>query len=187
MAAELFRARYAEKPFVSLFLTGSAGEERLHAFTNCDRIRLARDGASLTELENAFHHVVDLGGGFTEIIAEGDRGGTTVVERLKMWDEASTIAIAITNEHALPGHTAAVDLTICDVRGTPVRDWNGHVTIELEGDGLHLPYTATGEVVIARGEGRTYLKIGKSGGEIVIHATGDGLEPSSKSFRPGDS
>jgi hypothetical protein len=175
MAAELFRARYAEEPFVSLFVTGCAGDKKLHTFTNCERISIKRDNAPSIDLEGALHHEVDLEGDFTELSVEGDRRGGAVVETLLMWSEAETANIEAT-VRPFPGTTVPVDLTVVDRAGTPVRDWNGHVTVEVDGDARLLSYTDTGAVFVARGQGRTYLEVGRSGGVIVIRAIADGLE-----------
>jgi hypothetical protein len=176
MAAELYRARYSERPFVSPFLTGPANERRLHIFTNCQQLRVFRDGAAQAELGPALHHVVDLAGEFSEIVVEGRQSGTKAYEMIRNWGEAAAVVISFDETEVRPGKTAAIDLSILDASGVPVRDWNGRVALAVEGDGLHLPYTETGDVVIARGEGRTFVKIGRSGGEIVFQATGDGLE-----------
>ena len=175
MAAELFRARYSCEPFVSLFLTGRAGEKRIHIFTNCELVRLTRDDEPVIELEGAVHHVVDLEGGFTAVKAEGVRAGVTVRNELRAWGEAAVVMFSIDEAEVAPGRTVAVDLTICDGAGIPVQDWNGHIQVEAEGDARILAYTDAGEVLMARGEGRAYLGLGRDGGEIVITAGADGL------------
>jgi hypothetical protein len=184
MAAELFRARYAEEPFASLFITGCAGDKKLHTFTNCERISIKWDDAPSIELEGACHHVVDLEEGFGELTAEGDRQGIPVVKTLRKWKEAATVEVTVDEAEAKKGRTVAVDLTICDDAGTPVRDWNGHLTVKVDGDAQLLPYTDAGEVLMARGEGRTYLEVGRSGGEFVIHAATNGLETASVKLFP---
>jgi beta-galactosidase len=184
MAAELFRARFADEAFVSLFLTGELGGRKLHAFTNCERLRFVRDGAPPIELEGKLHQVIDLQGKFTELIVEGERNQDTVVERLRAWRKAATVAITIDEVEAKPGRTVAVDFGVVDNEGTPVRNWNGHLQVTAEGDALLLPYTEGGEVLMARGEGRTYIRIGRSGGEIVIRVTGDELEERSSIVAP---
>jgi len=180
MAAELFRARYAEEPFVSLFVTGAAGDDReLHVFSNCERIRLEWDDALPVNLVGAPHHIVKLEDAFTGVRAKGVRNGATVHKDLHAWGEAATAAISIDKPQAKLGRTIAVDLTICDDRGTPVRDWNGHVEVAIDGDGKLFPYTDAFEALIARGEGRVYVQLGSSGDEIVIRAVANGLEPGS--------
>jgi beta-galactosidase/beta-glucuronidase len=179
MAAELFRARYAEEPFVSLFVTDPAGNPDLHVFSNCERIRIESNDVETVNLEGAPHHIVKLDAGFTGVRAEGIRDGATVRNELHAWSKATTIAITIDETEPKPGQTIAVDLTICDDAGTPVRDWNGQVRAEIEGYGQLFSYTDAGEVEIARGEGRTYLQIGRSGEGIVIRAAGGGLESGS--------
>jgi len=87
--------------------------------------------------------------------------------------------ISIDETEVESGRTVAVDLTICDDAGTPVRDWNGQVEVEIDGDARLYPYTDAGEVLVARGEGRLYLQLGRSGEEIVIRATAASLEPAS--------
>jgi beta-galactosidase len=188
MAAELFRARYAAAAFVSPFVTGAAGDgQTLHAFTNCERLRVLRDDATPIVLDKALHHAVDLGGGFTELTVEGLRGEVVVRRRLRACGEAATVAITIDKGEAKPGRTVAVDLAVVDGAGTPVHDWNGHVHVAAEGDAHLFAYTDAGEVLMARGEGRAYLELGGSGSEIVITTHADGLEPGNARFRPASS
>ena len=179
IAAELFRARYAEEPFVSLFVTGAAGDKKLQIFSNGDQVQLTIDDIPAIGLKGGPHHIMNLEDGFTAAKAEVTRCGTTARNELHAWGEAATVAISIDKFQANPGRTIAVDLTICDDRGTPVRDWNGQVRAEAEGDGQLFPYTDASEVEISRGEGRTYLQFGRSGEEIVVRATAASLEPAS--------
>jgi hypothetical protein len=65
-----------------------------------------------------------------------------------------------------------------------VRDWNGHVEVTIDGDAQLYPYTDSGEVLMARGEGRTYVEIGRSGGGFVIRAVANGLEAASVQLFP---
>jgi len=141
MAAELFRARYAKEAFVSLFVTGPAGDKKLHVFTNCESVHVTQDNAPLIELGSALHHVVDMEDGFTALKVEGIRGDATVRNELHSWGDAASLAITIDEAEAKAGRTIAVDLMICDDAGTPVRDWNGHVKVEIDGDALLFPST----------------------------------------------
>jgi hypothetical protein len=184
MAAELFRARYAAEPFVSLYITGTADDRELHVFSNCEHIRLERDGAPAVELDGELHHVVSLQGPLTGVRAEATRNGVTVSNELKAWSDAVAVAINVDEVEAKPGRTVAVNLLVSDDMGTPVRDWNGHIKIFVDGNARLLPYTNTGEVLVARGEGRSYLEIGRSGSEFVIHAATNGLEPASVKLFP---
>lgn len=179
MAAELFRARYADEPFVSLFVTGCAGGEDLHIFTNCDRVRLTRDNEPAEEFDGALHHVVRLEDSFTQISVEGEQQGSTVRETLRSWGTAATVKIETDTGEIASETTVPIDLTVVDENGTPVRDWNGHVRVTVDGDARILPYTDAGEVLMARGEGRVYVKVGRSDDAFVIRATTDSLEPGS--------
>jgi hypothetical protein len=185
MAAELFRARFAEKPFVSLFLTGHAGEKKVHVFTNCELVRLTPDDMPPVELTGALHHTVNLAEGFSEVRADGVRGGVTVSNELRAWGEAATVRILVDESEVAAGRTIAVDLSIRDEAGIPARDWNGHVRVATEGDARVLAYTDAGEVLMARGEGRAYLELPPSGGEAVITAHADGLTPGKASVFVG--
>ena len=184
IAAEFFRARYAEEPFVSLFITGTGDDRDFHIFSNCERIVLTRDGLPPVDLDAAPHHVVALNGDFTGVRAEGVRGKNTVRCELRSWSEAATVAISIEEPETAAGRISAVDFTIYDDAGSPVRDWNGHVKVSIEGDARLFAYNEAGEVLMARGEGRTYLQVGPSGQEVVVSATAEGLEPGSLKFSP---
>ncbi len=184
MAAELFRARYAEEPFVSLFVTGAAGDKKLQIFSNCDQVQLTIDDNPTVGFEGGPHNIMNLEDGFTAASAEAVRGDITVHGELNAWGGATTVAITIDEADAKPGQAVAVDLMICDDAGTPVRDWNGHVKVEIDGDALLFPYTDAGEVMMARGEGRTYLQFGRSGEEVVIYTSANGLEPVSLTVSP---
>ena len=115
--------------------------------------------------------------------AEGVRNGVTVRKELRPWGEAAAVMISIDETEVESGRTVAVDLTICDDGGTPVGDWNWQIRTEAEGDGQLFPYTDASEVEISRGEGRTYLQLGRSGKEVVIRSRTDGLADGSLSIR----
>jgi beta-galactosidase len=180
MAAELFRARYSDKPFVSLFVTGCADDKNLHIFSNCDRVRLTRDNEPAGEFEGALHYVVRLEGSFTRISVQGEKLARTVRKTMRSWGTAVTIQINVDLEEALDGVTVPVDLTVIDENETPVRDWNGHVNVEADGEARLFPYTGAGEVLMARGEGRTYLQLSRSEGKVTIRAAAEGLATGTK-------
>jgi hypothetical protein len=183
MAAELFRARYAQEPFVSLFVTEPAGNPELHVFSNCDRIRLTLQGKTPVSVEGQVHYALSIDGPFAGAKAEGTRGGVTVHQELKAWSDAKAMAITV-DDNPQPGRTVAVDLSIVDAIGTSVRDWNGHVTLSVEGNARLRAYTEAGEVQISRGEGRAYIQLDQPGGEVVIRAAASGLEPASITISP---
>lgn len=194
MAAELLRARYAERPFVSLYLTGpgpkvppsryrrehrSDGEGRpgleLHAFTNCETLRLARDGSMLAVLEGAIHHVLPLYGSFEEIIATGSRNGSVVQDALRRHGQAERVQLKTASDS--PGPTIALDVEIHDAAGTLVTDWNGVVRLTAEGPGRVHPLNGSGEVVMARGVGRAYVTLTDAVEDLVVTAAAPGLLP----------
>jgi len=186
MAAELFRARYAQEPFISLYVTRSsdAAEYRdLHVFSNCGRIELTLDGEPIATLEGALHHRVRIDDGFEEIRANGDRQGSPADAVVRRWGEAASVGLTI--DHATPstGKTIPINLVILDADGVPVRDWNGHVRLDLRGPAHLNAYTADNEALIARGEGRAYLSTATPGGEVLVTAAADGLEPGSATVR----
>jgi beta-galactosidase len=178
MAAELFRARYAKEPFVSLFVTGDPDADELHVFSNCDQVGIDVDGKPTVELRKKTHHVVSLDGPFAVVRAEGALGDVTLHEELRSHGDAKTVAVSV-DDNPPPGETIAVDLAILDASGIPVLDWNGHVMVSIEGDARLFAYTDRGEVSMSRGEGRAYVELGRSGGEVVIRASANGLEPGS--------
>jgi len=186
MAAELFRARYAEEPFISLFVTRSsdaAEDPDLHVFSNCGRIELTLDGEPFATLEGALHHRARIDGGFEEIRANGDRQGSPAEAVVRHWGEAASVGLTI--DHATPstGKTIAINLMILDAEGVPVRDWDGHVRLEIRGPAHLHAYTADNEALIARGEGRVYLVTAAPEGEVLVTAVADGLEPGSATVR----
>jgi hypothetical protein len=207
MAAMLFAARYGGEPLIAFFVTapgpeappsrfrkvvtpagGSEGDGELHVFTNCESVRLLRDGEELAVLEGAIHYVVPFDRDFEEISAEGSRHGTGTRSSIRRSRQAARVAVAIEEDEAEPRRTLAVDLTIRDADDTMVRDWNGHVRLEIRGPARLNAYTADNEALIARGEGRAYLTAGTSGGEVMVVARAGVLEPGSATVRilPGD-
>jgi len=145
---------------------------------------LTRDDEPAGEFEGSLHHVVDLEGSFTQISVEGEQRGRTVRETLRSWGMAATVRIETDTGEIASETTVPIDLTVIDENGTPVRDWNGHVRVTVEGDARILPYTDAGEVLIARGEGRTYLQLGRTEGQVTIRATADALEPAMMAISP---
>jgi len=186
MAAELFRARYAEAPFISLFVArfSDAGEDReLHVFSNCGRIELTIDDEPFATLEGALHYRVRIDGGFKEIRANGARQGSPAEATIRGWSEAACVGLTINDTTPETGRTLAVDLVILDADGVPVRDWSGHVRVRAAGNARLHTYTDAGEVEMARGEGRTYLTVGEGTGEIVVTGFAPGLKPGTTTIR----
>jgi hypothetical protein len=198
MAAELFRARYGDEPFIALFITApgpeasrsrfridlvpegsSEGDHELHVFTNCEVVNLVRDGDDLAGLEGAIHYVVALDRDFEEITAEGTRRGTRRRSSIRRNRQAARVTVAIGEEEAEPRRTLPVDITIRDTAGAVVCDWNGHVRLEILGPARLHAYTADNEALIARGEGRAYLTTSTPEGQVLVTAAADGLEPGS--------
>jgi beta-galactosidase/beta-glucuronidase len=107
MAAELFRARYAKEPFVSLFVAANDDEGQLHLFSNCDWTRIEVDGKLTAKLGKQCHHVVSLESPFAVVKAEGIHGDVTVHEELRSWGEAKTVVISFDDEPR-PGETVSV-------------------------------------------------------------------------------
>ena len=193
MAAELFRARYAEEPMISLFDTAPGpatppsrfrrdvpaasnfSDRELHVFTNCESVHLRRDGEPLIDLEGAIHFVVPIGGAFEEISAAGSRRGSNIEARHHRNMRASRIELVAHDGVFTPGRTITIDVAIFDDDGVTVRDWNGHVRLQAEGDARFHTYTDSDEVVMARGEGRAYLTLGSREGEFMITALAGGL------------
>jgi hypothetical protein len=182
MAAELFRARYADEPFISLFMTRNQQKPELHIFTNCHGIRVIRQGSPDLNLDDVMHHIVSIDDDWSALSVEGFRNEQTVHQELRAWGEPTDIRVKINESKVETGRTVAIDLSICDDRGTIVQNWNGHIRVAVSEDARLFSYTREGEVLMARGEGRVYLEIGDSGGPIVIGASADGLETVSRTL-----
>jgi beta-galactosidase len=194
MAAELFRARFSERPFVSLFVTtpgpaaapsrfrrehrvdgGGQAALELHAFTNCETLRIARDGAMMAFVEGAIHHVLPLYGNFFEIIATGSHGAAVVQASVRRHGEAERIHIrppagTITSP-------AELDIEILDGSNVVACGWNGIVRLTVDGPGRAHALNEAHEVPVARGVGRAYLSLSEGREPVVVTAAADGLSP----------
>ena len=193
MAAELFRARYSRRPFVSLFITAQSfaappssfrkehfplitgGGLFLHVFSNCDSVRLSQSGAFLALLEGALHHVVEIDSRHTEVIATGSRAGKMVQTCCRAHGEAARIEVTVPGDPIEPGRTIEVDLSVRDGGGLPVRNWNGLVHLEVNSGGKLHCFTDNETVELSRGQGRTYFTPDGTGEQAVILASADGL------------
>jgi beta-galactosidase len=194
MAAQLFRARFAAEAFVALFVTQpgpeatpsryrmdhrDSGDGRapleLHAFTNCETLRLARDGSMLAVLEGALHHVIPLFGGFEEIIATASQDGTVVQDRLRRSGEAQRIHLRTAS--VAPTPTVEVEVEILDDSNTVVDTWDGVVHLTVDGPGRFHSYNDASEVVVVRGTGRAYLTVDSGGDGVVVTASAPDLSP----------
>ena len=184
MAAELFRARYSIEPFISLFITRSDVGRDLHIFSNCKEIRLIADDRSATELTGAWHHRLAIDEAWTGLRVEGSRDGVTVERAYRAPGVAATIGLAINDTEAEPGRLIAIDLAIQDSNERPVDSWNDHIRVEVRGDGRLYPFTPKNDVLVARGEGRVFLKIGRARSPITLTAMADGLEPGELTVSP---
>jgi hypothetical protein len=126
---------------------------------------------------------VPIGDAFEEISAAGSRRGSNIEARHHRNVRASRIELVAHDGVFTPGRTITIDVAIFDDDGVTVRDWNGHVRLQAEGDARLHTYTDGGEVEMARGEGRTYLTVGQGTGEIIVTGFAPGLEPGTTTIR----
>jgi hypothetical protein len=145
----------------------------LHAFTNCETLRLTRDGLLLGALEGALHYVVPLYGSFQQILATGSRADTVVQSMFRQHAEPSLIEI--TPVEATRGATVPVDLAIRDGAGVTVSDWNGSVRLTASGSARLVTLDGRGTVEMARGVGRAYLQVEPNAHEVLLTASCAGL------------
>jgi hypothetical protein len=194
MAAALFRARFADVPFVALFVTQPGPEARssryrsehrtdgegrapleLHAFTNCETLRLARDGSMLAVLEGAIHHVLPLFGGFEEVLATGSQGGTVVQDSVRRHGDAERIHLRATAGSTPP--MFEVDVEIHDSASVVVGNWTGAVRLMVDGPGSCHTANDVHEVSVVRGVGRTYVTVDSGHDDVMVTASAAGLSP----------
>ncbi len=195
MAAELFRARYSREPVVALFLVDSpfegspsrfrkdlvvpgerAGSKTLHLFSNCDRVRIDQGSSELASCSRALHYVIPVDITREGLTAVGRLGSGEVTRRLDPHAEAAGISLVISNEFPRAGNTHAVDITIVDADGVPVRNWNGHVRVRARGGARALAYTDRGEVLVTRGEGRFFVSNDPTNIEPAVTAEATALD-----------
>lgn len=195
MAAELFRARYSARPFVSVFITElpfdappssfrkehspliTGGGLFLHVFSNCDSVRLSQNGAFLALLEGAPHHVVEIDARCTEVIATGSRSGKMVQASYRDHGEAARIEVTAPSEPFEPGRAIELDISVRDRAGLPVRDWNGIVQLQIEGPGRLHCFSEDNVVEVARGLGRAYFTLDEECDAVAFTASAEGLSP----------
>jgi len=194
MAAELFRARYADDAFVALFLVKAApaGDQSsfctvhlnteepppdhwLHIFSNCETIELHQAGSPLALLEGGIHSVVGITRDRGRIEARGSLRGRLATAVCDPWGTAAEITLSPSRSILIPGTTGTIEVAVTDAEGRRVEDWNGGVTLIGTGGVEFSCYNSENNVVIARGEGRVYGLRHPSGSQATITATADGL------------
>ncbi len=192
MAAELFRARYGDRPFVTLFVTESGldlepspyrqiltgdphgpDHRQIHVFTNCETVRLTCDGSSLGEFEGALHYVLPLYGDCQQLLATGSRDGTVVQSTFRQHGDPFALDIAAIE--AARGSIVPVDLAVRDRAGVTVANWSGSVLLTVSGGARLRTIDGGGLVQMARGIGRTYLQLRPDARDVMLAATDDGL------------
>jgi len=192
MAGELFRARHATEPFVALFVTGcgpqrppsrfrqdvvlgEAGTSEIHVVSNCDRVDLRIDG-EIHRLEDAIHWVLTTRTRPKNLQAEGFSNSTTVHSTWRLHGPAHRILLTPRGRPA-PGRTFEIDIEVVDAEGITARDFNANCRLTIEGPARLLAYTEDNEALIARGEGRTYVRSDVIDfGEARLTAAADGLK-----------
>jgi beta-galactosidase/beta-glucuronidase len=198
MAAELFRARYADDAFVALFLveaapagdrspfctvhqrSGEPAPDRwLHVFSNCEKIEVHQAGSPVILLEGGIHSVVGIARDRGRIEARGFLRGRSMTTVCDPWGTAAEIVLSPSRSVLQPGTTGAIEVAVTDADGRRVDDWNGLVTLSATGSVELSCFNPENTVVIARGEGRVYARRHPSGGEATIMATADGIAPGS--------
>jgi len=195
MAAELYRARYSNEPFVALFLdeghqdrsasrfrkdiTGSStdgGGEVLHVFSNCERILIDQAGSLLATLEGALHYTLPIKIDRGELSAVGHLGSKISSRTLRPHTEAVRVELTNPNGAHSGGETNAIDISIIDAAGELVRDWNGNVMVSADGGARLHSYTSNSEALITRGEGRIYATLLPGAERATITGRAHGLE-----------
>lgn len=195
MAAELFRARYSDEPFISLFLVqaslgtpaspyrtevpshlGRGSALRLHLFSNCEGLRVLQGGTLLASVESVPHTIIPVDLEQGEIVAEGYASGRTVTGILTPPGEPRAIELLYSDGRPSAGPIQTLDLRVMDSDGVTVPSWNGHVHVSGSGGATVLSYTAAGEVLVTRGEGRVHVRTTPEALAPEVAACADGLE-----------
>ena len=193
-AASLYRARYATKPFVDIFVTGCGleipptrfrrdlrldedGAHEIHVFSNCERIELRIDDGAAVELEGAPHHVVRVGARPGRVEATGFHDGITIDSAWRPSGPARAVVLRVDGEPA-PGRTLIIDVDVVDAEGRLADGFNGRGRLSIDGPGRLRSYTPDDEVEIAGGEGRIFVTCDRGErGRIVLRAIAEELEP----------
>ncbi len=186
MAAELFRARHATEPFIALFVTGPGpdrppsrfrqdivldenGAHETHVFSNCEWVDLTLDKTTANRLEGVPHFVLRTNTKPKIVEALSGR----IRAEWRDHGTAERVVLRATHE-ARSGQTLEIDIEVVDSNGVTTRDFNGHCRLKVEGPATLLAYTEHDEALIARGEGRTYLRWeAVDHGEILVTAAAD--------------
>lgn len=193
MAAELFRARFAHRPFITLFCvetcigapaslyrtelpnpTSESPRHRLHVFSNCDGLRIIQRERILASIDRTPHAVIPINLSRGPVAVEGFSEGKTITQTIRPWGPPSAIRISRSTAYHLTGDIQALELSVVDEDGVTVPTWNGHVRASASGGARLLAYTAGSEVLISRGQGRVFVRASPEAmaPEVVAHADG---------------
>jgi len=195
MAAELFRARFAHRPFISLFCLESgigapasrfrtelpnprskSAHQRLHVFSNCDGLRIHQHDRILASIDRTPHAIIPVDLSRGAVVVEGFSGGETIAQTIKPWSHPFAVHISRSANYHLTGEIQALDVRIVDDEGTTVPTWNGHVRATASGGAHLLAYTVSGEVLISRGEGRVFVRSTPEAVAPAVEARADDLQ-----------
>lgn len=194
MAADLFRARYAREPFISLHILqtrrgspatrfrteiadplGGRSSHRLHIFSNCGDLRILQSSQPLASLEATIHTIIPIDPSRGGIEVEGVRDGIAVGARWDPPGEPVAIRVLRADPQRFRGPVIPLDLRIVDSVGRITTSWNGQVRVHTDGGVRALTFTAAGDVLVSRGEGRFYVEIDPANIRPAVAAEAAGL------------
>ncbi len=184
LAAHRFRARYAAEPFIELVgaWEEGGGVVEVDCFTNCSVLELRVGGRELTGVEQGVEYqLLRIPFAHAPLEATGRREGTVVEAALRPRGRAHRLAIE-QDEASAASDWRGLQLRVLDEAGFPVTSWSGEARLALRGRARSGAFTADGRVVVARGIGRTFVRLDGEG--VAVEASADGLEAAAVRLRP---
>lgn len=190
-AADLFRARHGDGPFIALHgdwghHPRAAPSRTIHLFTNCQRTELRSDGELVAEVLERPHAALEVPFRASDLEAVGWRAdGERVEVRLPVHGDAEALRLHFDRLPRRPGEkrTVTVEVEVVDRRGVLVGCWCGTARLSLSGPGLLRAYTPEGDVELTRGRGRCFFTPSGHAGVVEVEAVAPGLASASAELR----
>jgi beta-galactosidase len=182
MSAAYIRARTCKEPHVSLHAewnaNGGDGARRVHVFTNCDEVTLHVDDRLISTLAGKWHIQTELEFETRVLTARATQGGKHAADSIAPWGPARSLNLSSESTECIANQreTVVIRCVVTDTNGQHAADWQGEVSVLVDGPARGRFYSEKAAIPIAGGIGHIFITGTGTSGDAIITATHTELE-----------
>ncbi|MDP6526403.1 MAG: glycoside hydrolase family 2 TIM barrel-domain containing protein [Kiritimatiellia bacterium] len=193
MSGAFLQAKFKQEPFIKVFVDWSSPEDQsrkdddartVYVFTNCDTVEILLNGRTVVSEPGKTVLTVDVQFEAGVLVARGMRDDVAVSDRIESWSRAERIAVLPEQFEASCGNrdTVGIMVRVVDGAGRHVRCFSGVLQVSVNGPCIVKSYTENGEVLLAGGEGRSFVEGTGVAGDVSVTVAGRDLTYGSASL-----